>query len=173
MSIFELSGIFGSLFSGILSDLIYNYMFRKNKQSCSVYIRMMVNIVFFLGLFVSLHLFNYYLDSTISRNNLLIIGSLSGFFCFGCVSLLGIIAMEFTPKSFSGSSHAYASLAANLGSITAGLPFGYVSKLYTWSYGFRLTEVFAAAVMISLISCIFSKSKFEPYSVNSEKTKTQ
>ncbi|RNA33361.1 glucose-6-phosphate translocase isoform X2 [Brachionus plicatilis] len=152
LSIFELSGIFGSLFSGLVSDFVYHFKckridHRKPTTPCSVYIRMLVNIVFFTGLLISLHLFNYYLDSKISRSNLLIIGTLSGFFCFGCVSLLGVIAMEFTPKSFSGSSHAYASLAANIGSISAGLPFGYISKLYTWSYGFRLTEALAGAIL--------------------------
>lgn len=104
-----------------------------------------------------------------SQNNLLMIGALSGFFCFGCISLLGVIAIEFTPKYLSGTSHAYACLAANLGSISAGLPFGYTSKLYSWSFGFKLTEVFASVILISLILCIFTKSKFEPLLSNCDK----
>lgn len=130
---------------------------------------MLVNIIFFLGLIISLHLFNYYLDCKTSANNLLIIGTLSGFFCFGCVSLLGVIAMEFTPNSFSGTSHAYACLAANLGSILAGLPFGYISKLYSWSYGFRLTETLAIVSLIFLIACVFTKSKFKSSLIHYDK----
>ncbi|CAF0993887.1 unnamed protein product [Brachionus calyciflorus] len=181
LSIFEFSGIFGSVFSGILSDCIYyaktkryEELISKEKtisqqRPSSVKIRMGVNFIFFLGLILSLNLFNYFLHGKISLFFLLSIAGMAGFFSYGCISLLGVIAMEFTPKSFSGTSHAFASLAANFGAITAGIPFGYISKLYTWSYGFKLTEFSAIGVCFFLMLCWNSKSKLELVNINRKK----
>jgi sugar phosphate permease len=57
-----------------------------------------------------MHLFNFYVKIMVSRVFLLTIGFLSGFLSYGLISLLGVIAMEFTPSTFSGSSHAIAGI---------------------------------------------------------------
>ena len=55
-----------------------------------------------------MHMFNFHMKIGVSQIFLLTNGFLSGFFSYGAISLLGVIAMEFTPSSFSGSSHALA-----------------------------------------------------------------
>lgn len=129
----------------------------------SINIRMIVNLIYFLGLILCLHLFNFFIDTNTSKLYLILIGSMSGFFCYGSISLLGVIAMEFTPKSFSGSSHAIASLAANLGAISAGLPFSLIAKLYSFKTGFVVVEFITCFVLVVLIVFKGSKSKFEVY----------
>jgi MFS transporter, OPA family, solute carrier family 37 (glycerol-6-phosphate transporter), member 4 len=87
---------------------------------------------------------------------------LLGFLTYGSIALLGVIAMEFTSISFSGTSHAIASLAANIGAIVAGFPFSMISKYYTWRTGFKCIEVVSILVLIFLFLFRNAKSKFIP-----------
>lgn len=172
MSIFELSGIGGSIISGVLTDYIYykklkNYELKVSKEKSvgkkpeSIRIRMVVNMIYVLGLIICLHLYNFFVSKNVSRVFLNQIAAMAGFFSYGSISLLGIIAMEFTPESFSGSSHAIASLAANLGSIFAGIPFGLLSRYYSWNTGFKCVQFLTCLVFLFMIMFRKSESKFE------------
>ena len=150
MSLFELSGIIGSVVSGILTDYIFSRQSTAKKPMESIRIRMTVNLVYIFILVVSLHLFTFYLESTSNRLLLFTIAFIMGFLCYGSVNLLGICAMEFAPIKYSGSSHAVAALAANIGAVFAGIPFGFLSKLYSWSFAFLCVELLS--IFIGLFS---------------------
>lgn len=112
-----------------------------------------------------MHLFNFHVKVAVSRFFLLSIGFFSGFLCYGIISLLGVIAMEFTPSSFSGSSHAIAAFAAGLGMVFAGLPFSTLSYYLNWIGAFQIVELLTVFVILFLILFRNSKSKFEIESV--------
>jgi sugar phosphate permease len=185
LSLFEFCGIFGSVFSALLTDYIlkrqtkaYNEKIaskstsngsKKQKSTKldlqdkpdSTRIRMTTNIFYLIGLLIFMHLFNFYVDKHVDSRFLLLIGSMSGFFAYGSISLLGIMAMEFTSNSFSGTSHGIASLAANFGAIFAGVPFGLISKYYTWNVAFKCFEAFALTILVFLLLFRNSVSKFD------------
>jgi sugar phosphate permease len=58
---------------------------------------------------------------------------LAGFSNQGPITIICIMAMEFAPKSLSGTTHAIVRLAANLGAICARLLFSLLSKFYSWN----------------------------------------
>ena len=97
-------------------------------------------LFYILLLLISMHLFVYYIDSTTPSLIVISIGGLAGFSNYGSISLIGLMAMEFTPKSLSGTSHAIVTLAANLGAISAGLPFSLLSKFYSWKISFSVMQ---------------------------------
>ena len=81
--------------------------------------------------------------------------------------------MEFTSVNFSGTSHAIASLSANIGAVVAGIPFGYISKLYTWNHAFKLVELLTLIITVVLFVFRNSKSKFESIKVINEYRKNK
>lgn len=109
-----------------------------------------------------MHLFNFYVKVGISDYFLMSISVAAGFLCYGSISLLGVMAMEFTTNEYVGTSHAIASLAANFGAIFAGLPFSLMSKAYSWNYSFKLVEYFACFVLFVLLVFRNSNSFFLP-----------
>lgn len=177
VSLFEVSGIFGSILSGLLSDFIYSYIVKRraaagkkdddNDQRSStttpISIRMSLVRVYFVLLLASLHLFNYHVTDAKSTSDWLLmsIASATGFVSYGVISLLGVMAMEFSPSKISGTSHAIAALAANVGAILAGLPFGILSKHYTWNGAFKIIEVCTALVVLFLFLTRNATSRFE------------
>jgi sugar phosphate permease len=116
--------------------------------------RMIIVIVYLIGIFIFMHLFNFYIKKNSSDIKLIYSVSIgSGFLIYGCISLLGVMAMEFTSREFSGSSHAIASFSANVGSIFAGLPFSIISKLYSWNVAFKIVQ--ACLVLVILCTLLF------------------
>lgn len=177
VSSFELSGIFGSIFSGVLTDMIFHCR-TKNKQKTTkksnvpskltetpIAIRFVLICIYVIALIICMHLFNYYVKVGSSHLLIYTISTISGSLCYGSISLLGIMAMEFTTDEYSGTSHAIAALAANIGAIFAGLPFSLISKYYSWNFTFKLVEYFGIFVLLLLL--IFRKSPkyFEPVSL--------
>lgn len=162
---FEVTGIVGSILSGVITDLIYSYQSTKlakmsNKLE-SIQIRMTLNLIYLLGIIISLHLFTFYLKEKASKIFIYSISSLLGFLCYGSISLLGTSAMEFTHKKYSGSSHAIAALASNIGAIFAGIPFGLLSRFYSWSLAFFVVEILAIFICVFSYFCKNSKCKFD------------
>ncbi len=158
MSVFEFSGIFGSILSGMITDYIY-HKYKSIHESTKI--RMSLVRYFFIITIVTFHFFNYNLNKNSSDLFLITIGFVFGFCCYGSIALLGVIAMEFTSVNFSGTSHAIAALSANIGAVVAGIPFGYISRLYTWSYAFKLVELLTLIITVVLFIFRNSKSKFE------------
>jgi sugar phosphate permease len=177
VSTFELSGIFGSILSGILTDYIYSYRMKiykninkEGQKPESIRIRMALVRYYMIGLFFFFKLFNLTLDKAMSTWLLVIIGFMNGFLTYGSISILGVIAMEFTSKSLSGTSHAIAAFSANMGSIFAGVPFAIFSKLYSWQYAFNMIEIPIFMTALFMIILRKTKTNFEPLT-NTERKK--
>lgn len=162
-----MSGIFGSIFSGVLTDYIYSRRQQQisntsnqkttsnSKESApeAIRIRMTACLVYLIISISALHFFAFYLANSSSRLLVYSISFILGFVCYGSNSLLGVCAMEFVPKKYSGSSHAIAALASNFGAVFAGVPFGFLCKIYSWRGAFFLVEVTAIFVFVfSIIS---------------------
>ena len=121
-------------------------------------------------LFVSMHLFVNYIQTTTSPLLIVLIGALAGFSNYGPITLLGVMAMEFTPKNLSGTSHAIVSLAANIGAICAGIPFSLLSKFYTWKFSFSIMQYFILFSLIVLFKFRHYDSNFKIESAKKPKT---
>jgi sugar phosphate permease len=100
VSLFEIFGLFGSIFSGTMSDYII-YIKKstslKNNQNFTgkpIRYRLCIVLIYLFGIFVFLHLFNFNVSKN-SVNIMLIyaIAAVSGFLVYGCISLLGVMAM--------------------------------------------------------------------------------
>jgi sugar phosphate permease len=182
ISCFEVAGIFGSLTAGSILDLIVYYgtkraaqqqdqqmndvdQKKKKNSSTSANFRMPIVLIFLLLHSIFLHLFNYYsggIDGQPANKPLLYLVAVScGFLSYGSISLLGVTAMQFAPKSISGTSHAIAALSANVGSIFAGLPFGLLSKYYSWNFAFKFVEALTIGMLVVAFLFRNSKSTFE------------
>lgn len=175
VSSFELFGLVGTLLSGILSDAIISYKrnllkTNVNKKVVPIKIRYVIICVYVLTIAGAMHLFNFYVKVGVSRNFLLVIGSVLGALCYGAISLLGVMAMEFTTNELSGTSHAIASLAANIGAVFAGLPFNLMSRYYSWNLTFKLVEYFSLVVLIVIL---MFRNYANYYSSMNIKVKTQ
>lgn len=174
VSSFEFCGIFGSIFSGVITDFIHHYKRRStttttNKKtnqsvvtSTPIKARFYLVCIYIVILIGCMHLFNFHVKVKVSDLLLYSIASVAGALCYGCIALLGVIAMEFTTDEFSGTSHAIAALFANIGAVLAGLPFSLVSRYYSWNFGFKLVQVFGALVLMVLIVFRNSKKFFVP-----------
>jgi sugar phosphate permease len=136
----------------------------KRKRSAPIKIRLLLVLVYMVLLIVCMHLFNFHLKVDVNQTFLIGIGSVAGFLCYSSLSLLGCMAMEFTPNKYSGTSHAVAALAANLGSIFAGLPFSLLSKYYNWNAAFKLVQILSLFVLSILFMSRNSKPYFETIS---------
>ena len=122
---------------------------------------MPVLLFYTLLLLISMHLFVYYIDSSSSSLLINLIGLLAGFSNQGPCILIGVMAMEFAPKSLSGTSHAIVALAANFGAICAGLPFSLLSKYYSWKFSFAIMQYIILASLVFLFKFRNYDSKFE------------
>ena len=149
VSLIEVFGLVGSISSGVLSDFIFHLKSHKNSDIKPTKYRMIMVLVYISGIIVSMHLFNFYVKKNCDNFVLLYgIAATIGFLLYGSISLLGVMAMEFTSPELSGTSHALASLAANIGSIFAGVPFSMLSKLYNWNMAFKYVEAFSFVCFI-------------------------
>ncbi len=163
---FEIAGLLSSIFSGFTTD----YFMAKKKLKKNSNSRMPVLLFYMLLLLVSMFLFVYYITTGVSSVFVIFIGALAGFSTYGPITLLGVMAMEFTPKNLSGTSHGIVSLAANFGAICAGLPFSLLSKYYSWKFSFSVMQFFILFSFIVLFKFRNFDSNFKiEYSSKKEK----
>lgn len=170
LSSFEFAGIFGSIFVGMLSDCIFHYKNNSKETNTKtketpINIRFILICINFFCLTVCMHLFNFHVKVGISDYFLMSISMTAGFLCYGSITLLGVMAMEFTTNEYSGTSHAIASLSANFGAICAGLPFSLMSKAYSWNFSFKIVEYFACFVLFVLLIFRNATKFFVPVSL--------
>jgi OPA family glycerol-6-phosphate transporter-like MFS transporter 4 len=155
---FEVAGIFSSLFSGSITD--YRISKKKSKPKDNKSARMPLLIFYVVLLALSLHMFIYHVDNKTSYYKTLAIGFAGGFSSYGPITLLGVMAMEFTPKALSGTSHSLVTLAANLGAVCAGLPFSYLSKSYSWKAALLAVQLPVIFTLLCLCGFRNFNSKF-------------
>lgn len=180
MSTFEFAGIFGSILSGLITDMIFSYRnhrvsdkAKKNAKKSTdtpVRVRFVAVCIYTALLIGSLHCLNFHVKPRVEAWFLYSIAGASGALCYGAISLLGVMAMEFTSEEYSGTSHAVVALAANFGAVFAGVPFSLVSKFYTWGFAFKGIEYFSVLVLLFLLATSNSAKYFVSIS-HAKKTK--
>lgn len=148
----EFGGFFGGIAAGYLSDL---YM-KKTLSGGKVlppngHPRMTVGLIFAGVTGICLHLLYFHVSKSTSAIMINQIGMLLGASVYGQIAIFGVVATQSVVSEMSGTSHAIAALAANIGSIAAGLPFATVAKHYSWSYVFFLLEAITIAQVIFMV----------------------
>ncbi|GFW37968.1 glucose-6-phosphate exchanger SLC37A4 [Trichonephila clavipes] len=97
------------------------------------------------------------IQSTITESSSLAVimslGFVLGTTLYGPITVFGIVASESAPAHLSGSAHAVASLAGNVGAMISGFPFCYIAKQYNWSVVFFILKVATSAVVILILCC--------------------
>jgi len=145
----EFGGFFGGVAAGYLSDL---YMRRtlKNGQDLPLrgHPRMTIALIFAIVTGLSLHLLYFNVSESTSAIFINQLGVLLGASVYGQIAIFGVVATQSVDSEMSGTAHAIAALAANIGSIAAGLPFATLAKHYSWSYVFFTMEISTIAVVI-------------------------
>lgn len=121
---FEITGIFGALAAGWLSDRV----FRSNRGK--------VNVLFMFGVMATFYLFwNAAAGSWIEISGL----ALVGFFIYGPQMLVGVSAADFASKRAAATATGLTGLFGYLGaSVIAGVVTGWVVEQYGWQGGFYL-----------------------------------
>ncbi|AXG41566.1 MFS transporter [Photorhabdus laumondii subsp. laumondii] len=135
LSLFELGGLTGALFSGWGSDLLF-----RGQRAPMI-------LLFALGLFMAVTALWL---TPIHHYTLLAVCFFSiGFFVFGPQMLIGLAATEYCHKQAAGTVTGYLGLYAYLGAAIAGWPLSQVVAHYGWSGMFALLT--AAAAMMGLL----------------------
>ena len=151
----EFGGFFGGIAAGYLSDL---YMKRTLKGDKNLpphgHPRMTVALVFAMITGVSLHLLCYNVDKSTSSIFINQLGMWIGASVYGQIAIFGVVATQSVASEMSGTAHAIAALAANVGSIVAGLPFATIARHYSWSTVFFILE----ATMIGIVAFMIMMS---------------
>ncbi|ESN98136.1 hypothetical protein HELRODRAFT_185876 [Helobdella robusta] len=146
ISCMEVGGVLGSISAGYIADMLV----ADTEQTSSITgsPRMTVATVYVLILTVSLHLLLFFITSASSQIFIAAIGFLMGLGAYGPISIYGVMSMEASPVHLQGTSHAIASLAANVGAVTAGLPFSMVANSLNWRGAFIIMESTLAGMLV-------------------------
>ncbi|CAM1306205.1 SLC37A4 (predicted) [Pycnogonum litorale] len=132
---FETGGIAGGFLAGWASD------WARTKLKIEGNKRMVVTIVLHVVLVLLLHFFLFNVTSSTSTVVFIFIGLMLGACIYGSIAIFGVVAVETVPPELSGTSHAVASLACNLGGIIGGLPVTLIASNYSWSFVFLILEI--------------------------------
>lgn len=76
---------------------------------------------------------------------------LIGFCLYATITVVGLMSIEMSAPSVSGTSHSLVALLGNLGLIMSGYPFSYLASKLSWSYGFQLAEYLTASTLLLFI----------------------
>lgn len=146
VSSFEFGGFFGGIAAGFLSDL---YMKHKGNFTHG-HPRMTIALLFAIATALGLYLFAL-VDMKSSPIFINQTGILLGAAVYAQIAILGVVATQSVDSSMSGTSHAIAALAANIGSIVAGLPVASIAKHYSWTQVFLILQATAIAIIGFLV----------------------
>lgn len=145
----EFGGFFGGIAAGYLSDLYMRYSLPDGKTlAARGHPRMTIALVFALVTGGCLHLLYHHVTHETSTLFINQIGIALGMSVYGQIAIFGVVATQSVMDEMSGTAHAIAALAANVGSIAAGLPLATIAKHYSWSQVFYILEVVAIFALV-------------------------
>lgn len=140
--LFEVGGLFGALFAGWGSDLLF-----RGQRAPMI-------LLFALGLFVSVAALWL---SPVHHYALLAFSFFAiGFFVFGPQMLIGLAAVECSHKQAPGAVTGFIGLFAYLGAALAGWPLSQVIEHYGWSGMFVLLTIAAALIGFLLMPLLMA-----------------
>ncbi|XP_068709152.1 glucose-6-phosphate exchanger SLC37A4-like [Montipora capricornis] len=144
MSFLEIGGLFGSIASGYVTDILV----RKYGASTTSSPRIPPMIAFAVIQLLCLYLLH---TAVSSATTLWIISALIfgiGFSLYTAINLYGVLALENSPPELSGTAHAIVALIANVGATLGGFPLTAIGKAYGWS------GMFIAMELATLFCCV-------------------
>lgn len=149
----EFGGFFGGIAAGYLSDLyMKSKLDGKRSLPSSGHPRMTVGLIFAIVTGSCLHLLYFNVSESSSAIFINQLGMLIGASVYGQIAIFGVVATQSVISEMSGTSHAIAALAANVGSIIAGLPFATLARLYSWSHVFFMLEAMTIVTVAFMIA---------------------
>ena len=140
--LFEMGGLFGALFAGWGSDLLF-----RGQRAPMI-------LLFALGLFISVAAL--WLSPVHHYALLAMCFFAIGFFVFGPQMLIGLAAVECSHKQAAGSVTGFLGLFAYLGAALAGWPLSQVIERYGWSGMFVLLTIAAALIGFLLMPLLMA-----------------
>lgn len=168
----EFGGFFGGIAAGYLSDLYMKKTLKGGKGLPRAgHPRMTVALVFAIITGISLHLLYFHVSQSTSAIFINQLGILLGASVYGQIAVFGVVATQSVISEMSGTSHAIAALAANLGSIVAGLPFATIAKNYSWSHVFFVLESLTVGIVIFMV--LSSRISYRMTSLEDKEKKTK
>lgn len=145
LSLFELGGLFGALFAGWGSDLLFRGL------------RAPMILLFALGLFLAMTALWL---APLHHYGLLSVCFFSlGFFVFGPQMLIGLAATEHCHKDAAGTVTGFLGLFAYLGAALAGWPLAQVLQHYGWYGFFALLALAATCVGLLLMPLLMARQQ--------------
>lgn len=147
----EFGGFFGGIAAGYLSDLYMKNTLVGGSAPAHGHPRMVVALAFAVATGSCLHLLYFHVDSSTSAVFINQLGMLIGASVYGQIAIFGVVATQSVVSEMSGTAHAIAALAANVGSIVAGLPFATLAKHYSWSHVFYVLEVMTILTIVFMV----------------------
>ncbi|XP_072162958.1 glucose-6-phosphate exchanger SLC37A4-like [Diadema setosum] len=136
-SAYSLGAIVGSITSGFITDNLVARVSRRSRGTPRypwLLLMVAINLLF-------IYLLRNYIHASSYQEVILIVGLFLGVSQYSCVTLYGIITIESAPTHLSGTAHAFAALAANVGAILAGLPLTYISERFSWTHALYIMEL--------------------------------
>lgn len=156
---FELGGFCGGIVAGYFSDYFMRRLISINRGQLPRYghPRVFVAIFFAIITGIAFYVLTRHTGPDTSFMFMQYIAMALGTTIFGQIALFGIAATETVASEISGTSHAIAALAANVGSVLAGLPFAALARNYSWYAVFEFLSILNTASVFMMISTIFMK----------------
>ncbi|XP_078672399.1 glucose-6-phosphate exchanger SLC37A4-like [Branchiostoma floridae x Branchiostoma belcheri] len=147
----ELGGIFGSVIAGMVTDrMVKATPLTGYGSPRHPYV---ISMLATMGL--ALYGFSDRVEADTLETTIMTIAFLIGFTSYGAINLFGVLAIENSPSSLSGTSSAIVALAANFGGLIAGYPFGLIAENYNWETVFIILEI---SVAVSLVLFIIARN---------------
>lgn len=136
VSLFEVGGFLGSLCAGWASDRLFNAY------------RGPVNILYAIGIVIGITLFWYFSGNSTLTDSCIIL--LIGFMVFGPQMLIGMVAVELSPKQSTSTATGFVGCFAYMGAALAGYPLGVIMDTWGWN-GFFWTLAIGSVISLSLL----------------------
>ncbi|KAI8513523.1 hypothetical protein Bbelb_078470 [Branchiostoma belcheri] len=105
---------------------------------------------------LALYGFSDRVEADTLETTIMTIAFLIGFTSYGAINLFGVLAIENSPSSLSGTSSAmWPWLLTVIGGLIAGYPFGLIAENYNWETVFIILEI---SVAVSLVLFIIARN---------------
>lgn len=159
ISSIEFGGFFGGIAAGYLSDLYMKKTLGENGPlPLRGHPRMTVALGFALVTGICLHLLYHFVNQDTSAILINQLGMLIGASVYAQIAIFGVVATQSVVSEMSGTAHAIAALAANIGSIFAGLPLATLAKTYSWSHVIFILSCIAWGTF--MLMCVLRKVSY-------------
>lgn len=172
VSSMEFGGFFGGIAAGYLSDLYMKKTLGENGVlPPRGHPRMTVALAFALVTGTCLHLLYHFVNKDTPAIFINQLGMLIGASVYAQIAIFGVVATQSVVSEMSGTAHAIAALAANIGSIVAGLPLATLAKSASWSYVIFILSCIAWGTF--LLMFVLSKVSYRMDSAKDSEKKTK